>query len=213
MKKVLVMLLFIFLICGCTKVSDTDINILIDNAINSNSIHQNTNRVGYSFNKPYGATLMDSSSYNETFRIDDIFYYLYVDIVSYYNKVNANYEENDISYYSRKISNKNKFGYIEINEVDDNKYLIEIMYNYAKIEVMVRENEIKNAVTYAISILSSINYKDKVIENIMGNDVLNVYEENVDIFKTVGQDNNSLKYIDDNSIYDKDVIPDMDLVN
>ncbi|MCR5788171.1 MAG: hypothetical protein K6G37_03715, partial [Bacilli bacterium] len=86
------------------------------------------------------------------------------------------------------------------------------MYNYAKIEVMVDKSRINEAIAYSMSILSSIKYNDIVIKGSLGKDVFNTFEENVDIFKTKGIDKNTLKYVED-SRYDKDVIPDMDLVN
>ena len=157
-------------------------------------------------------SITSSSNNNEVLRSDDHLYYLYIDTVSYLNKTNNTYEENDISYYSKKISHKKKQGYIEINEIKDNQYLIEIMYNYAKIEVMVENSYIKEAVANAMSILTSVKYNDTVIKNRMDSHVLSSYEETVDIFKTVTKSNNYLKYVEDKT-YDKDVIPDMDLVN
>ena len=183
-----------------------------NNSLNGKMIKPNSIRVGYKFYKPALMSEVESTLYNEIFRCNDFTYYLYVDLVSYYNKTNINYEENDISYYSKVIKNGKKYGYIEINEIDDNQYLIEIMYNYAKIEVKVDKDNINQAISYSLSILTSIRYNDKVIENKMGKDILSNHEESVNIFKTVGNENNRLKYVDD-SKYDKDVIPDMDLVN
>ena len=88
------------------------------------------------------------------------------------------------------------------------------MYNYAKIEVMVEKSYINVAVANSLSILTSIKYNDTVIKNKMDSHVLSNYEETVDIFKTATKNgnNNYLKYVEDKT-YDKDVIPDMDLVN
>jgi len=157
-------------------------------------------------------TVLETTRSNEVLRHNNDLYYLYVDTIAYYNKIENTYEENDISYYSKRIDHKNKSGYIEINEVKDKQYLIEIMYNYAKIEVMVDKSRINEAIAYSMSILSSIKYNDIVIKGSLGKDVFNTFEENVDIFKTKGIDKNTLKYVED-SRYDKDVIPDMDLVN
>ena len=111
-----------------------------------------------------------------------------------------------------RIKHGDLTGYIEINEIKDNQYLIEIMYNYAKIEVMVEKEFIKEAVANILSVLTSIDYNDTVIKNKLDSHVLSSYEETVDIFKTVSETRNTLKYVEDKT-YDKDVIPDMDLVN
>ena len=42
------------------------------------------------------------------------------------------------------------------------------MYNYAKIELMVEEKDINQVVTNSIIMLSSINYNDDIIKNMMG---------------------------------------------
>ena len=106
-------------------------------------------------------------------------------IIEGHHLVEEAYKASSNSFISKKITFGNKKGYLEINEQENSKYLIEIMYNYAKIEVMVDEYDINKAVTYAVSILSSITYNDSVISNLMGEDVLNFTEEEFNIFETV----------------------------
>ena len=212
MKKIFILILFMLLLTGCKSVNKMNIDEIKNNSLNGKAAHPNTIRVGYKYYKPGLMSIVRSENYNEIIMNNDTNYYLYVDLVSYYNKTNSDYEENDISYYSKKIEHKKKKGYIEINEIKDNQYLIEIMYNYAKIEVMVNKANIKTALAYSLSILTSIKYNDKVIESTMGKNILSVHEESVNIFKTVTSERNTLKYVED-SKYDKDVLPDMDLVN
>ena len=63
------------------------------------------------------------------------------------------------------------------------------MYNYAKIEVIVYESDIKNSVLYAMSVLSSITYNNSVIESYLQIDNREEVEENFNIFEIVGSDN------------------------
>lgn len=214
MKKFVLCVVMIFLLCGCTNIEKASIDKIATESLNGKALDSNVVRIGYRFYKPSNMSIIDSSNNNEVLRSDDNLYYLYIDTISYLNQTNQNYEENDISYYSKKISHKNKNGYIEINEFNDNQYLIEIMYNYAKIEVMVERDYINEAVAYSMSILTSVKYNDTVIKNKLDSHILSSYEETVDIFNKASNDTNSnyLKYIDDKT-YDKDVIPDMDLVN
>ncbi|MDE5539808.1 MAG: hypothetical protein K2J20_04920, partial [Bacilli bacterium] len=113
----------------------------------------------------------------------------YVDIVSYNNKTAFSYNKNEEAYYSDSFKNGNKIGFIEINNYKNDQYIIEIMYNYAKIEVIGYESDIKNIVTYAIVILSSITYNDNVIESYLSNRTYDSVEEKFDIFEIVGSDN------------------------
>ncbi|MBR5662986.1 MAG: hypothetical protein IKX00_05040 [Bacilli bacterium] len=213
MKKLFLCAVMIFLVCGCSNINKMSIDKIASNSVNGKTSHPNVVRIGYKYYKPQLMTIISTTKNNEVLRSNDYLYYLYVDTVSYLNKTNTSYEENDISYYSKRIMHKKKLGYIEINEIKDNQYLIEIMYNYAKIEVMVDKDYIKEAVAYSMSILTSIKYNDTVIKNKLDTHVLSSYEETVDIFKTATtKKNNYLKYEEDKT-YDKDVIPDMDLVN
>jgi hypothetical protein len=57
------------------------------------------------------------------------------------------------------------------------------MYNYAKIEVMVEEDDINYAVTNAMIVLSSIDYNSDILSSIIGDNVLEFNEETFDIFQ------------------------------
>ena len=212
MKKLIIFIVMVTILTGCSNINKVSIKKIVDDALNSKRDYTNTVRVGYKYYKPQQMSVIETSNYNETIRSNDTLYYLYVDVVSYYNKTNNEYNENDMSYYSKAIKHGDKLGYIEINELKDNQYLIEIMYNYAKIEVMVDKKKINEAVAFSFSILSSIKYNDIVINNKLGQDVFNTFEENFNLFESEKKSNNTLKYVED-SRYDKDVIPDMDLVN
>ena len=63
------------------------------------------------------------------------------------------------------------------------------MYNYAKIEVIIDEDRINDVVSYAMIVLSSIKYNDEIINNLMGENVLDYKEIDFDIFKTNKDDN------------------------
>lgn len=213
MKRIVLCAVCLLLVCGCSNINKMTIGKITDNSLNGKTSNYNVVRIGYKYYKPAMMSIINSSNNNEVLRSDNHLYYLYIDTVSYLNQTNASYEENDISYYSKKIEHKKKLGYIEINEIKDNQYLIEIMYNYAKIEVMVEKDYIKEAVAKSMSILTSVRYNDTIIKNKLDTHILSSYEETVDIFKKASKSNNNyLKYIEDKT-YDKDVIPDMDLVN
>ena len=63
-----------------------------------------------------------------------------------------------------------------------------------------------------IYILKSIEYNNSVIENLMGDDVLNFNEEEFNIFNTKGSENNYIT-VDDDYEEEEEKIHDPDLIN
>ena len=123
MKKIFISLLLIFLVTGCSVVRIDTSNI--DNIVNvilskSNTLY-NTVGKGYKYYKPRSVTYIDTNEYNEKLYCNGNYYYLYVDINSYYYKKEFNYEENKNAYYSRLIDINNKYGYLEINKYKEKK--------------------------------------------------------------------------------------------
>ena len=182
--KVLLLLSIIVMCSGCNSVNNMSIEKIIDFTSSSNLKLSNQYRSGYKYYVPSSAGVYSKNDYNEVLLKSNYRLYFYVDVISYYNKVVKNYEVNNDAYYSKEINNGDKFGYIEINKYDDNYFLLEIMYNYAKIEMIIDEDRINEVVTYAMIILTSINYNDDIINNLMEDNVLDYKEINFDIFKT-----------------------------
>ena len=156
--------------------------------------------------------VVKSTYVNEILKNQNIKYYMYVDLVSYYNKKKSNYEINPSAFYSKDISYDNKPGFIEINSKNE-KYLIEIMYNYAKIEVMVDKDMINETIANSLIILSSIKYNDDIINNLMGKNILNYREETFTIFDKEKNDSDFLEVIQEYDKYNEPKIPDYDLIN
>ena len=213
MKKVLLILFFLFIITGCTSIQDMDLESVIDQSASSKLSLTNEYRSGYKYYLPKGLKVVDKADYNERLKSGNSVYYLYVDVVSYYNKVIEKFGSKDNVYYSKAINYKDKFGYLEIKSVKEKQYLIEIMYNYAKIEVIVREDDIHVAVANAMIVLSSIQYNDAILKNIVGGDNASFSELEYNIFKTTNE-SIYLEVVGDD-IYEEpeDETHDADLVN
>lgn len=183
MKKLIISLMLIFLVTGCTVVRiDTD---SIDNIINvilskDNNLY-NTVGKGYKYYKPRGVTYIDTNEYNEKLYSNGNYYYLYVDINSYYYKKEFEYKENKNAYYSRIIDINDKLGYLEINKYN-NKYLVEFMYNYSKIETLVDKEEINDVILNSSYILSTIKFNSNVIKIMLSDNYFINKEERYDIF-------------------------------
>jgi hypothetical protein len=215
MKKIILLLLLLFLTAGCVKITSLNYDAIINNVISSKYTLANQYRTGYKYYLPNGVMATNGKDYNETLTDEFNNYYLYVDVVSYYNRVISEYTVDNSAFYSQKINYEDKYGYIEINKQQNNKYFIEIMYNYAKIEMIVDYNNIKESISNAIIVLSSIQYNNDVLANIVGDNSLQFNEEEFNIFQ-VKKDANDFLDVESNNIYqepDAASNDDPDLVN
>ena len=211
MKKILIIICLLF-IPGCSDIRKQSYDDIINN-IATRANKDNVYRTGYSYYLPRGMQVADSTLYNEAITDARYKYYLYVDIVSYYKKVTKDYSVNDNALVSKKLDYDGKFGYVEVNLLKNDKYLVEIMYNYAKIEVIVDKSNLNEAMLSIINILKSVEYNDSIIANLMGDDVLNFSEEEFNIFNTKGSESNYLTVDKDASKEEDTKIPDPDLIN
>ena len=148
---------------------------------------------------------------NEVLTDGNYNYYLYADMISFYNKTSFDYKENKTSYKSLNLKDDKASGYLEINQKND-KYLIEIMYNYAKIEVIVDKDDINKAIVNSMIVLTTIDYTDDVIKNLLSIDDMTSSEENFSLFDE-SNDSNLLEVIKPGDYVDKDEVPDPDVIN
>ena len=208
MKKY-ILVITLLLLCGCTNINNASVQDITKEVLGSKINSYNEYRTGYKYYLPQGLNVNSSKKYNEILNDDKYKYYLYVDLVSYLKKTELSYKVNENAYLSMTLDDK---GYLEINEKND-KYLIEIMYNYAKIEVIVDEENIKSAITNSMVVLSSVKYNNNLLESIVGENVLTAKEIEFNIFETKKNESNFLKVSEEDVYEDNDVPNDPDLVN
>ena len=182
MKKIVLLLCLVVLLTGCNikTINDDNIDTIIDSVLTKDIDLANSYFTGYKYYLPRGLKLINKKEYNAKLVSGGNNYYLFVDVIAYYNKVEARFTPSN-SYYSKELNYNNKKGYIEITEYKD-LYFVEIMYNYAKIEALVTEKDLKSVVINSCYILSSIEFNDKVIETLIGENVLDYKETIYDIF-------------------------------
>lgn len=218
MKKRIFLLLFVaFFATGCSNVISlhaNDIDTIVDEVLLKDSKLSNVAYDGYKYYVPRGLTFLNKEEFNAL--LQDGYhnrYYLYVDVVSFYHRIEEKYKEDRKAYYSRELKNKRKFGYLEITEIDD-QYFVEAMYHYAKIEVYVSKEHLQEALSNISSILSSIQYNRSVLETLIGENVLDYQEEEFDIFKSKRKSGDFLDYVEEyGKYYDKDnELPEEDRV-
>ncbi len=198
MKKILVVLMLLFLTTGCTVVRiDTDsIDNITNVVLSKNNKLYNRIGKGYKYYKPRGVSYLDTNELNDVLYSNGNYYYLYIDAVGYFYKTELNYKENQEAYYSKKIDG-DKSGYIEIVK-QDNKYLITFVYNYAKIEALVKKKDIEKVILDASYILSTVKFNDNIIALMLNDEYFTNKEEQYTKFKSQEKNkDNFLQYNDD----------------
>ena len=191
MKKAIIMLLLLVFLTGCTvvRIDTKSIDNIVSVILSKENTLYNTIGQGYKYYIPRGVVYIDSNDFNEKLYCNGDYYYLYLDVIGYYHKKEFTYVENKDLYYSRSLDINGKKGYLEINKIDEKYYLVEFMYNYAKLEALVLEDSINDVVLNASYMLSTVKYNDKVIKLILDEDYFTSKEEQYDIFTSTGSSN------------------------
>ena len=215
-----ILIAIVLLASGCTNINknltskddiDKNFNTLQATITDSNYEMYNNYRTWYKYYTPKGLYVRGGSEYNEIINSRKYSYHLYVDVISFYNRVISKYEEDNKALYSKQINNKDKFGYVEVNELKNDRYLLEIMYNYAKIEVIVDKSDLEVAFANSMIILSSVKYNNDILTNLVGENVLTSKEIEFNIFETKKTESNFLE-VEANNDY-KEETNDPDLID
>ena len=203
MKKYMCLTLILFLLTGCsiTKIEEDSFDNIIKTVLYKESNLSNVNFSGYKFYLPRTVTIDSEKEYNLEIKDKDNYYYLYVDTISYYYKTRKEHVVDNNLFYSKNLNYKDSFGYIDISKVED-KYFLEVMYNYAKIESYVEEENLYDTFLNICYILSTIKFNDSTINYKLSNQELETTEEEFDIFKSKKDNDNFLQYIEEFDKYE-----------
>ncbi len=214
MKKILVLATLLILLTGCSisKVDSRSFDSIINTILYKDVDLSNTSYEGYKLYKPRGTMVNEKKEYNLEIRDKKNSYYLYVDIVSYYYKTKATHEIDSNIFYSKNLNYKNNFGYIDITKLDNKKYFLEVMYNYAKIEMIVDEDNLYDAFTNVCYMLSSIKFNDSAIKYKLSHRELETTTEEFNIFKSKKSEDNFLKYVEEFDKYENNTAKDDDVI-
>ena len=174
MKKIILIFSLVLILTGCSivRIDTSSIDNILSVILTKNNKLYNQVGQGYKYYLPGGVTYIDSDDSNDILYCNGAYYYLYIDTISYYYYKEIKYEKNKDAYYSKEILTKDGFkydGYIEIVEKDD-LYYLEFVYNHAKIEAIVDEDDLNNTVLNASYILSTIKYNKNIIKIMLDDD-------------------------------------------
>ena len=179
--------------CSVTKLDGRNYEKNIETLLSKKNSLYNVYYDGYKYYLPKGISFVSKDDYNAVLKDgNNNRYYLYVDVIAYYNKVKNTYEENYDLYLSKKLKFNNKTGYIQIEEIDS-KYFIQYVYNYVKLESYVSKEDLNDVIINQSYILRSVKYNDKVLESIVGDNVLDYKEVEYNLFKA---DSNKESFLD-----------------
>ncbi len=199
MKKIIVLLSIVMLFmsgCSVTKLDSEDIGKNIKTLLSTDNNLFNVFYDGYKYYLPKGTGFVSRDDYNAIIKdANGNRYFLYVDVISYYEKYKNTYQESKKSHYSRILNYNNKTGYIQIDK-KGSKYFIQFVYNYAKIEALVPKEDLTDSINNMCYILRSIKFNRKVIESMIGEDTLDYKEQNYSLFKDDSKNENFLGVVE-----------------
>lgn len=186
MKRLIVLLSIVILFvtgCSVSKLNSNDIGEIIDKLMSKKVKMTNVYYDGYKYYLPKGIRFVNKEDYNAVLKDShNNQYYLYVDAIAYYHKIENDYEENSSSYYSKELEYGKKNGYIQVDEVDS-KYFVQFVYHYVKMEAYVSSNDLNSTIMNMCCILRSVQFNDYILESLIGENVLNYKEEDYTLFK------------------------------
>ena len=185
MKKIVILLSIIILLssgCSIRELDNKNYEKNIDMLLSEKTKVTNVNFEGYKYYVPQGLIFINKDDYNAVLKDDfNNTYYLYVDVVSYYHKTRKVYKINNKASYSKVLDYNDKDGYIEISE-KGSKYFVKFIFNYVKIEAYINKDSLVPAINNMCYLLRSFKFNDKVLESIVGNNILSYTEESFSLF-------------------------------
>lgn len=204
MRKLLVLILCLFVLTGCNNtINVNNLDSVFDVFLEDTTHLVNNYSVGYKYYVPSGVRVISSDNYNEKLYYNGYYYYLYVDVSSYYYKSDLEYTVDSSLYFSKKLDYNGISGYAFVEKVDD-LYRVEAYYNYAKIETFVDYDSLGQNMINICYILNSIKFNDSVIEVELGTEGDLLKEEIYD-FYTPRKEGNFIDYINKYDDYEDTV--------
>lgn len=197
-KTLLLVIPLIILLSGCTvvRIDTTSIDNTINVVLSKDNKLYNRIGKGYKYYVPRGVTYIDSNELNDKLYSNGNYYYLFVDAIGYYYKIDTDYKENPNAYYSKIINVDGKVGYVEINQIDE-EYFVEFIYNYSKIEAIVSKDDINDVILDASYILSTVKFNNNVIKLMLNEEIFTNREEKYDRFESKKDSGNFLEYVEE----------------
>ena len=211
-KKIIACLLIVLLTTGCTAIQKTAIPDIVNRVINNK--HQLCNHIksGYKYYLPRGLSSVKVDENNEIITSKYETYYLYIDLIGYNNKKVTEYTVNNDYYYSEIFKKDDISGIVNVRLTEENNYIIQVIFNYARIEVETDSANLNKAILNALNMVTTIQYNDNIIQSLIGKSSYKSSEEVVSIFEDREVESNSLE-VDDSYSGNEEEEYDPDIIN
>lgn len=202
MRKILVLILCLFVLTGCNNSIDiNNFDSIFETFLGQPTSLVNNYSKGYKYYLPNGVRVISSDNYNDKLYYNGYYYYLFVDVVSYYYGTIVDYSVDNNLYYSKILDYDGKKGYAEIEKVD-NMYKVKVYYNYASIETYVDSENLGQSLINICYILNSMKFNEAVTNTAVGvSDV--ILSEEVFDFYTPRKEGNFIDHINKYDEYEK----------
>lgn len=213
-KRILLSIILLLMLTGCTVVNLSGKNYeqLVNTVISQDMTLVNSSSKGYTYYIPRTFHLLDKNENNLELRDEHNVYYLYIDAIRYYHKDKINFTPLSGAIYSNKITYEDKEGYLDISKVNG-FYFIEAMYHYAKIEAYVLEDDLNDSLVNIFTILNSVQFKDDILNTLIGENILNYQAEKFNIMKPNRVTKDFLDYVQEYDKYDDGTASDEDEID
>ena len=200
MKKILIIMILFLTGCSASFLT-TDFNSAINQVLKHNH-RPNYVTKGYKLYLPGDVNVLNNYNNNLVLFTSGTKLYMYTDLISYYYKYQSDYEYdvNKDVYFSKKLDYDGILGYIEVRK-GHGQYFIQVMYNYAKIEAVVSEENLQEIILKATVILKNIVYKQKIIGVMINNQTIGKNKE--EMFKLFEPKNSQSEFLQYAETYDK----------
>lgn len=189
----------LLLVTGCTvvRIDTSNVDTIVNVVLSKNNTLYNQVGKGYKYYIPRGVNYIDTVDFNEKLYSNGNYYYIYIDAVSYYNKTDPIYKYDPSLYYSREFVINDKTGYLQIKKTNTDKYLINFVYNYARIQALVNKENINEVVLNSSYMLSTVKFNNEVIKLMLDEEYFTNKEETYTVFEKKNEGSNFLEYTDE----------------
>lgn len=197
--RYLSLLFMLLLVTGCTvvRIDTSNVDTIVNVVLSKNNTLYNQVGKGYKYYIPRGVNYIDTVDFNEKLYSNGNYYYIYIDAVSYYNKTDPIYKYDPSLYYSREFVINDKTGYLQIKKTNTDKYLINFVYNYARIQALVNKESINEVILNSSYMLSTVKFNNEVIKLMLDEEYFTNKEETYTVFEKKNEGSNFLEYTDE----------------
>jgi len=196
MKRIIALLLVAFLLTGCQLTEENiraEIITKIDEHVkNTEFPKNNTYRQSYSYYLPISASIEEQFKSNDIIKVNQAKLYFFVDLYSYKNSLDINYRLNLDPLYQKEVSLNNRVFTLTVYQ-NKTEYIVFASNNFSRVSANTTIGYLPDIIETMITLMSTIEVDDDVVLSAEV-EVENPIVESIDIFKSKVEEDNVIKY-------------------